>query len=1095
MKNWSKISSIAAVVAISASVIPTIPVMADEPSAAATAADSVLYRATFDGDPCVGEDVVKTSAGNIVKVNECFPAYEVGVTGTLPHHHSGEKGNSDDKTSKWILPGDTESYPYTNNGAGTSNTYQLVDNVFGKTDKALKMTPASTSNAIEYLIPANAGGINDISGGWFGNGGSPYRGALANATADLEDGQQLKISFDIARSEIQGNLAVRLESANGMLMQNCANGSDAISLRNDGSIQFMGRDTGVKYESGKWYNIAIVLTKGSKTASLYIDDEAVAPNGYLSSQMAQAALKENFAQLFRVTISQGTNQTSDVYLDNLEITAVAEGTAINPMDNNVETFDMFNGYSSSVPRYKYMDFLNMNNGNGYSANKVSGKFGKAADDVSMKLAIEPLGTNQTNVPQIKMYQYEYLKNWQYGDKIRMGIRFAYDSDLFYNTLVLHLRDVNAGGNSTLMDFMKVMDGKLNFMGTDYRVNWTPNNWYNLEWVIEPGNGTDIKNKITAYVDGEEIASNEFDANKNTPYSAMAGISECRITLDNALNGWNQQADQVKSGTRAGFNLYLDDYTVCRTANNSVTPVTVSADGITTDYKSTLFIKNNETVAQMKAKVSVSGGTAEYVAADGTALSDDASAAGGYLKVTASSGTVYYYSIVNNIMWHAENFESYDVIANTKYQGTVLDKKPNSSITGKKNLAGKSGQAYGFDYSAEDGTAGDASGLDFNRTTAIPVEDTTVVEFSMYANANVEKGLMTGGGAQYYYEYINDSGEKVTETDGIRNLITMERGYIYAGESITGNELCKAENGRWYKIALVMNPNTYTMDIYVNGELKKSNVTLDKIDYVVNDNDELQAVDRTMEKTGGKQPVLTGILRFKVGGVLRATTGANSGTYAYDDVKIYAGSYSAAEDMADITVNGYDASTAGIIKIDTNEDCSLDTFMKNIVLNVGVKSATLYDDDTFSGSDAIKEDGVSDGNILAVETQSGTMHYYVIKDIAGEDSAELKLFLGNMEIQPGTSSFAAGKYTLKAVINKTDDTSEDYLAILALKKDGKLVNVRIAPQIVTNEGETVIPVEMDVNDAEGITFEAYLWDAFDGMNIKADARTWEQQNKK
>ena len=167
-------------------------------------------------------------------------------------------------------------------------------------------------------------------------------------------------------------------------MLTSTNGNDVLSLKNDGTIQFMGRDTGVKYEAGKWYNIEIVLTKGSRNASLSINGEAVAPNGYLSSQMAQAQLQVSFEQLFRMTISQGTNQTSDVYLDNLEITALAEVT--NPMDNNVETFDMFNGYSSSVPRYKYMDFLQMNNGSGYGADKVSGMFGKAADDTSVTRA-------------------------------------------------------------------------------------------------------------------------------------------------------------------------------------------------------------------------------------------------------------------------------------------------------------------------------------------------------------------------------------------------------------------------------------------------------------------------------------------------------------------------------------------------------------------------------------------------------------------------------------------------------------------------------------------------------------------------------------
>lgn len=839
MRNHLRIRSVAVAAALTAALLPQMPVM--NAMAAETAGDSVLYRATFDGDPCVGEDVVKTSVGDIVTVNECFPAYEVGVTGALPHTHSGGK---DDTTSKWILPGDTASYPYTNNGAGTNNTYTLVNNAFGKSDKALKMTPASTSNAIEYLIPATSGSINGISDTWFGNSGSPYRGALANATAGLTDGQQLKVSFDIARSEIQGNIGVRFEDATGAIMINSADGNDALSLRSDGSIQFMGRDTGVKYEAEKWYSVEIVLTKGSNIASLYINGEVVAPNGHLSSQVAQGQLKNNFAQLLRMTISQGKDQTSAVYLDNLEITALAEVT--NPMDNNVETFDMFNGYSSSVKHYKYMEFLQMNNGDGYGADKVNGMFGKAADDTSIKLAIRPLGENQNAEPQLKMYQSSYLNGWSYGDKIRMGIRFAYDSDLFYNSFVIHLRDIAAGGNSALCDFIKIQDGKLIFMdadgkGTEYKVNWAPNKWYNLEWVIEPGNGVDIKNKVTVYVDGAKLAESDFDANKNTPYSVMTGVSECRMTLSNARNGWNNQADLIKQGTRVGFNLYLDDYEIRKTENNTVTPVSVSADEITTGYKSVLFIKNNETIARMKDKVSVSGGTAEYVSANGVTLLDDSPVAGAYLKVTASDGTVYYYGIVNNILWHEEHFDSYDVIANNAYKGTVFDKKANSTTSGKTGLGGKSGQAYGFDYSATGDEPGDTSSMDFYRAAPVAIEDQTVVEFSMYADENVKNGLGIGAGAVYTYECTDSEGKTVLINDGIHDWITMEKGYIYAGSSIAGNEICKAENGHWYRIACVMNPSAYTMDIYVNGELTKSNVSLDKIEYVVAD-DQLVPVD-------------------------------------------------------------------------------------------------------------------------------------------------------------------------------------------------------------------------------------------------------------
>lgn len=124
----------------------------------------------------------------------------------------------------------------------------------------------------------------------------------------------------------------------------------------------------------------------------------------------------------------------------------------------------------------------------------------------------------------------------------------------------------------------------------------------------------------------------------------------------------------------------------------------------------------------------------------------------------------------------------------------------------------------------------------------------------------------------------------------------------------------------------------------------------------------------MEKTGGTKPVLKGFWRLKMGGVLRTTSGTNSGTFAYDDIKIY-----------------------------------------------------------------------------------------------------------------------AGTYTLNAVINNTNDTAEDYLAILALKKDGKLVSVKFVDQKV--EGETTIPVKMDVADADGVTFEAYLWNTFGNMNVQTDSIAW------
>ena len=651
-----------------------------------------------------------------------------------------------------------------------------------------------------------------------------------------------------------------------------------------------------------------------------------------------------------------------------------------------------------------------------------------------------------------------------------------------------MRDISAGGSSTLTDFIKISDGKLRFVGTDYKVNWTPNKWYNLEWVVEPGNGTDIKNKVTVYIDGKKIADADFDANKNTAYSAMTGVGEFRMTLDNGLNGWGQQADFVKSGTRAGFNMYIDDYSIRKTSDNTVEPVTVTAQGITTGYEGVLFIKNNETIGDMKAKVSVSGATCEYVSASGETLSDDKPAAGAYLKATAADATVYYYGIFDKIMWHQEDFESYDVIANTAYKGTVFNKAANTETSGAKNLAGKSGQAFAFDYTESSGVYSDTSFMDFNRGAAIPVEDNTVIEFSMYANPGIKNGLCVGAGAAYSYEYTDAEGNTVTATDGMHDLVTMEKGHIYAGSSIDGNEICDAKDGRWYKIALQLDPAAYTMDIYVNGELVKTGVSLNKIDYVV-ENDVLVPVDRTLEKTGGAAATLKGISRLKLGGAIRGVGGENTGKLAYDDIKFYAGSYDAAQDAADVVIKNYDTSKKGVIKINSDED-DLDKseFLKNISLSDGVKSATLYDDATLSGSENIDENGVSDGCILAVETNSGTMHYYVIRDTAIAASTEFSLFSGDEEVEKG-ASFAAGKYTLKATVTKVDDEEENYTVILAVKKAGELVDLQFAQAALSEAGTVEIPVELNVTDTDGITFEAYAWDTLSSMVAKRDMQQW------
>lgn len=1027
--------------------------------------ETFVYKADFNSSEPTGEVI-----GQDIPIDPRFPAYEMNYSGK-------------DHTKNWVLPSDHTGYPYVP-GAEAEDSYSLEYGVFGKeeTDGALKMkaeVKEAKDHSMTFKLPSDMMGIPTVSGDYNSFEGVPCTRSLENATDGLQSGQQMRLSFEIAKNDTAENFSTMLTFRGG---SGSLRDVTIFSMDTDKNMLFASQNVG-SYELGRWYQIDIIFTQGAGSVDCYVDGQLVLA--------AQKIHDDTFLKLNKIfmQVRQSNNSApAEVYLDNYQLSILPVGTVVKA-ESIREDFSMFTGYPEKSS-YKWFSYFNMNNGNGYRVEKSNGVFGKTAGDSSAKMVIVPAGDgqNQGN-PFISGNTGGFLQGWEYGDKVRMGVKLAFDNPDFYTQyFYLTMRAIsgttNSGaGDDGLSDGIIVDKDGIKFGGAlgkqTKEINWAPKKWYTLEWIIEPGNGVDVRNKLSVYLDSEYLGTVEFDALKGegSEYSQINGVHNLRF----ALQARGEAVIPGKENSKPGFNVYIDDYFYEKMEENAaINAVTVTAsEDIGTDYKNVLFIQNDETVGEMKAKVSVSGGTSRYVDAVGNPLEDAAPAKDSYLEIKSEDGEIYYYGVFDKIVWYEEDFESYTIIENQPYQYMQLIPSADAVASGKQNLAGKSGQAYSFSYDRQELGNGDGAVLNFNRSGAdtLPLSGASTLEFSLYVDAETSNALRAGLAAQWTYEY-DDNGTPASKIHGINDLISAFDGKLYAGSynnSESRTYLCEIENGQWYKFAFVIDPEGFDMDVYVNGEKKAENVNLAE------------------EDTAKNGAVITGLTRLKLAGYYSAANAPHKGQYAFDDIAFYAGEYDdAAKDAAGIDSVVYDMNHEGYIVVDSNtDDLEKTAFLNNIALDDGIKSIMLYDDDTFTGNEEIENNGVFHGNMLVAETETGALHYYRIVDKAMDtDLAASPALLLNGVAVPSGAQPDLGQYTLRTQIEKYNENEETYCLILAIYTDGRLQSIG-QKNVALEFGKNTIEVQAELEEmgAQSTQIKAFAWNDIGGGNPYTEPVIW------
>lgn len=711
--------------------------------------------------------------------------------------------------------------------------------------------------------------------------------------------------------------------------------------------------------------------------------------------------------------------------------------------------------------------------------KVSGVFGKAADDVSAKMYVNSAET-LSNTNQV-MFTDELGKSvtWEYGQKIKFSMNLAFDSTQWgtfkTNQLQISLASKVGDKNSSNEGLGGILlaDTNGNFTigcrggGRDNKgSNFVPKKWYNFEFIIEPGNGKDVKNKITSYIDGVYINTKEFDADNNTVFSKVDGVS--RIRFD------QYSTAKLPSGNYADFTTYVDDVRMEMVndapASNFVT--VTAAEDINTSYKDVLLISNNETIADMKEKVNVTGGSYAYVDSNGIALDDTDKAADSYLKIIANNGSTYTYLVTDSVLLYGESFNGALTSSNgygALQRNTVTTAATTTSI---KSIGGKSAKALVSEYTRAASVSGDLDTI--NMSPAEPGvgtnADVNTIEFSLY---NGNEYASAGNAINITFNY--------KRADGLLGYC----GELVCIGALSNNEICagniwneeqkvvlgKAEKNRWYKFDVVINKDL-TFDIYVNGELKADDVKL-----------------ITDANTLANGVGFSSLRRIKYGAWTSSASEAQSGVYGIADLGVYAGNRAGniLKSLDGLKSEEYNVDFAGIIAVNSDEqNLDKNTFLNNLSVNAGTQ-VKLFDDATYSGSDSIDKVGIQEGNIVVTETSNGTVNYYVVLDAAFEDvTVTLKNSAGN-EIAE-SEALEADTYTATAsfvnYFNKTDVVM--YLALY----DENNVLVEVVPTKNTISVGGMLSATIDLSDKElskGAHMKALLWN--DSMQPIIPSKQW------
>ncbi|MCR4720060.1 MAG: heparinase II/III-family protein, partial [Firmicutes bacterium] len=766
---------------------------------------------------------------------------------------------------------------------------------------------------------------------------------------------------------------------------------------------------------------------------------------------------ENPLLQFLTKYKSGTD--NGMYCDNVKVTRYAEEPPVIE-DNTQFSEDFSTAALNTVPQGA---FYNRPSSDGiYSADfdVETGVYGKSSTDKSLKI-VKNTEYSATTGSVDTFYQSNKGSDYQAGGTIHVTVSFAFSKVERIMNKYLSLRPNS--GSYTNERLISLQYGQLKCLGNTASVNWEAGKWYKFDLYITVGStDNDINSTVTVYMNGNKMFEDIEMTNKS-----ISKVDILRIGQQERVNKYNDVT-------------YIDDYSIGFTPAGetpayptAVTLSTSTAGMRIVDTDTILVDDPDTTAAQVLSAISVTGGTGAVVTDIDTPAASNAKATSCYMLVTATDGIKYIYPIVNRVDRYVEDFSTYTYSSNEEIINWTKIATPEGKLEGiRKSVTGLKGKAANDQSLAS--TQGYVGHNYQNTDNPFPVVGMTTIEYALLLN---DPGYSENMGVAITYK----DAEGVTKTQFV-NLL------YYKGNSIeaftthnTGNKVGTYEYDRWYKYAIEIDPETFTADIYQNGnKLNKSG--------------RLSFMPSSFDPTDCE---LLNIYRFKY----EHNSGSETDNVysAIDDIRVYTGKYDAAKDAVNCTVAGGSGYLFNGSWLAITEENDVYTFEDNVEFG-NTARFTIFDDDSLTTTeDADDNEIIRHNQYIAAEALGGAIHYYRIVDQSEKTTViSKKVYAGadanNLaEINP-YCQLELNKYRVKAIYEKYNNEPEYAYAII---RSNLIDSPNVANDISLAKRELLFgshEIESDTIDVEDTDeqLKAMLWgedlsplgDAFTNSFVKA-----------
>ena len=754
--------------------------------------------------------------------------------------------------------------------------------------------------------------------------------------------------------------------------------------------------------------------------------------------------------LFVPTTSFAALQWSAIQRVNLEFSSFKKNA------NNVTGSDYLNNKTTSVHNLT-------NAGTAADYEPVTGVFGKAADDTSVKItrivsstatsglyvaSMQPGGATaaQGATPAYYMAPGDEVVinwNWAFGD---MNVDRSLAGNFYKNTSGYWGDNARFNYNanttdSTILNYSP--DGDIKLFGAilSDRFFAETNRWYNFEVRITNGNtSTQTKCKAKLYIDGIFMGSTDIYAagsvyQMNGIYWMYFKSSGVKYEDSELALPETTYIDDIKTGYFK-TNAANDDYVEFHQSLE----LTSKSDAYLTD-KIHIKLKNDMTVEEFKNDVSYNKRTSSQTGiTEVTILKDDWSAAessdtiqaGWYARIKVEGDWISS-SSRNAYRYYYRKFVDEITYANASYEGTGYNLEtanPDGFSGLKLEKSGWSNtNSYGY-VASQIGLKSDNRYL--RAITQGPDWAINEMWLRLYDNKHTLPDKYTVEFSILRQNTTGDYPYAVFSIEGVGSLFILRDNDIILGESASATKLLWNKEGkltnRWIKVATEVDTTTNKVKLYVNGEYT--------------------GIERN---TYTKPFTAGGRYMFELGGTIAKNS---KGAICLDDIKVYSGIYN--DGKLDVTSTDNALSLAASETITVEGDISVSDFKAA----TGAVQIYTYSDGNFVSE--VTTGNVADGNVAVFKNNDGIIRYLdiellpVVSDVTfTEEGGKVKATV-TVENRCENHVITSG---LLVIANRSND--EVYAVNLDQKNDISALGTHT--------------FTADVDYAEGDSVIAYFWD--------------------